>query len=213
MNGNRVNMTLLPFLLAGACLCNQVSHGSAQSPKAERYGSGGGDVAFNFNYGNLNGVDNKQHAGFGASVARNSGHISIAGEYSYLPQGSLTNSGVTAKEKIQQFGAALRVSLIAPRRFTPYVLVAGGYGRITATASAQGVSLSASQAGGYVGFGGGANLLLSAHFGIRPEFRWERQQFASTSVGGIAVPGGGLNDMRGGVGLFYVWGGTSRRKQ
>jgi hypothetical protein len=213
MKWNCSKKVLLPLLLASGHLCSQAPQGSAQTPQAQRYGSGGGDVAVNFGYGNLNGVDNNTHASFGASVAKNSGRTAIAGEYNYLPQGSVTQSGVTGKENIQQFGAALRLSLTAPARITPYLLVAGGYDRITATASADGLSVSAGQSGGYVGFGGGANLFLTSHFGIRPEFRWERQQFASTSVGGIDVPGGGLNDYRGTVGLFYAWGGTSRRKQ
>jgi len=194
--------------LSVALLSGTLSFGQAQG-----YGMGTGDASFSVGFGNLNGVDNNKHASFGGSMGLNSGRAGIAGEYFYLPMGSITESGVVGKENIQQFGVALRLSLLNKARANPYVVVAGGFDRLTATAASSGLSASASQSGGYVGFGGGADLLLAPHWGIRPEFRWERQQFAATNVGGIDVAGGGLNDVRGTVGLFYTWGGNSRRKK
>jgi hypothetical protein len=197
-------MSLVSVVLLSATLSFGQSRG---------YGMGAGDVSFNAGFGNLNGIDNNRHTSFGGSGGVNSGRAAIAGEYSYLPMGSITGSGVVGKENLQQFGVALRLSLLGRARANPYFLVAGGFDRLTATASSSGLSARASQSGGYVGLGGGANLLLALHWGIRPEFRWERQQFAATRVGGIDVAGGGLNDVRGTVGLFYTWGGNSCRKR
>lgn len=177
------------------------------------YGMGTGEVSFGAGFGNLNGVDNNKHTSFSGSAGFNSGRAAISGEYSFLPMGSITDSGVVAKENLQQFGVALRLSLLERGRALPYFLVAGGFDRLTATASTSGLSASASQSGGYVGIGGGANLLLAPHWGVRPEFRWERQQFAATTVGGVPVAGGGLNDVRGMVGLFFTWGGNSARSK
>lgn len=168
---------------------------------------GSGDAAFTVGFNNLNGVDNSKHVNFGGSVGANKGRTALAGEFNYQPMGSLAASGVTAKEDIQQYGVAARFSLTKAARVTPYALVAGGYSRMAATASAEGLSISAIQSGAYAGFGGGANVFLTPHWGIRPEFRWERQTFAATAVAGVPVAGGGLNDVRGTCGIFFRWGG------
>ena len=109
--------------------------------------------------------------------------------------GSITSSGVVAHENLQQFGVALRLSPLAARRANPYFLVAGGFDRLTATASDSGLSASASQSGGYLGTGGGANLLVAPHWGLRPEFRWEHQQFAATTVGGPLATSSHFNSL------------------
>jgi hypothetical protein len=59
----------------------------------------------------------------------------------------------------------------------------------------------------YVAAGGGASFYVGHGFGIRPEFRYERQQFAATVVDGISISGGGQNDLRATVALFYQFGG------
>lgn len=183
------------------------------SVRAQGVLPGSGDASFNVGFSNLDGVDNNKHISYGGSAGANlSGRMTVVGEYNYLPMGSLTQSGVTATEKIQQFGGSVRIPLSASKRAVPYAVVGGGFDRLTATASSSGVSVSASQSGGYFGAGGGANLYIGHNWGVRPEVRWERQQFASTSVAGIPVAGGGLNDVRGTVSFFYQWGGRKPKQ-
>jgi hypothetical protein len=183
------------------------------SMRAQGVLPGSGDASFNVGFSNLDGVDNNKHISYGGSAGANlSGRMSIVGEYNYLPMGSLTQSGVTANEKIQQFGGAVRIPLSKSEHAVPYLVVGGGFDRLTASASASGVNVSASQSGGYFGAGGGVNLFVGRNWGFRPEFRWERQQFGPTSVAGVPVAGGGLNDVRGTVSLFYRWGGRKPKQ-
>jgi len=162
---------------------------------------------------NLNGVDSKKgHGAFGFDAAYNlDRYAAVGAEYNYLMLGSLTQSGVTENENLQMYGALARFTLFSNRVVAPYVVVSGGGIRLHATASSGNVSVSASQTGGYISAGAGASIFVGHGFGIRPEYRYERQQLAATTIDGTPVSGGGQNDMRGTVALFYQFGAPAAK--
>jgi len=167
------------------------------------------DISANGGITNLDGVDDKKgHGSFGFAVGYSAkNHATLSAEYNYLMLGSLTVNGETGKEHLQLYGVGVRVAIINTRLVVPYVLLGGGGSRLSATVTEGGVSASGSQNGGYFAAGGGVNLYAGQGFGIRPEFRYERQQFAATTVDGISISGGGQNDLRATVALFYQFGG------
>jgi hypothetical protein len=157
---------------------------------------------------NLNGVDNKKgHGAFGFTGLYNLDRsVAVGAEYNYLMLGSLSEGGVTENENLQMYGALARVTVFSNGFIAPYVVLSGGGNRLHATVSAGNLSDSASQLGGYFSTGGGVSIFLGHGFGVRPEFRYERQQFAATTIDGTPVSGGGQNDVRGIVALFYQFG-------
>jgi hypothetical protein len=157
---------------------------------------------------NLNGVDSKKgHGAFGFTGMYNlTRDVAVGAEYNYLMLGSLTEGAVTENENLQMYGALARVAIFSNRFVAPYAVLSGGGNRLHASASEGNESASASQSGGYISAGGGVSIFLGHGFGIRPEYRYERQQFAATTIDGTPVSGGGQSDMRGTVALFYQFG-------
>jgi hypothetical protein len=191
----------LMFLLAVSAACAQgVSSGSA-------------DISGNVGFSNLKGVDGNRHVNFGGTGLYNLNEITGVGfEYTYQDMGSLTQGGVTGSEHLQLFGPVARIALAKSDRVVPFVAAAVGGASLHAVASAQNVSVGASQNGFYFGFGGGATIYAGNNWGIRPEFRYERQHFNSTSIDGIAISSFGQNDAQGTVALFYQFGGKRASK-
>jgi hypothetical protein len=186
--------------------------------RAQGVRSGSIDISANGGVTNLDGIDQKKgHGSFGFAGGYNlTSHLTLIGEYNYTMLGSTSEyifpSGVLAeKEDLQLYGAAVRFSLMNTRIVVPYVLAGGGGNRLSATASFENQTVSGSESGGYFAVGGGASFYLFRGFGVRPEFRYERQQFASTTIEGIAVSGGGQNDLRATGALFYQFGGRGTR--
>ena len=166
-----------------------------------------GDVSGNVGFSNLTGVDNKKHVAFGGSGAYNlSDRIAVGFDFVYQMMGSVSSS-ISETENLKIFGPMVRASLTKSKSAVPYVLVAGGGLSMKASSTYQGVSVSASQSGGYIGFGGGATLFASHNCGIRPEFRYERLQFSSKTVAGEQVAGYGQNYYLGTISVFYQFGG------
>jgi hypothetical protein len=163
---------------------------------------------------------NHGHATYGAAGAYNlTRHVAVVGEYSHVDLGSeseLVAPGqeVTGSEDVQLYGGAVRYALINTRFFVPYVLVGGGGDNLHESVSAPlfpgDPRLGASESGGYVSLAGGASLYAGHGFGIRPEFRYNRQQYGSTSIDGLSTQGSGENDLRVTVSLFYQFGGRPR---
>ncbi len=174
------------------------------------------DLAGNIGFSNLTGVDNNKHINFGGSFGFNpSSRATILAEYSYLPMGSVSaSSGGTSASvngDYQQFGAAGHFNLGSAKTVVPYALVAFGYARCTAglTVSVSGsgsASGSGSLNGDYIGFGGGASIFFGKGFGLRPEFRYERQDFY---VSGQSLS---QNVALGTTSLFYQFGGKGKKK-
>ena len=169
------------------------------------------DVSGNIGFSNLSGsetVDTKKHVAFGGAGAYNFNRMSSLGfEYSYQMLGSETQNGVKLSGHIQSYGGVYRVSLIKSKGVVPYDLVAGGGLSETAVGSGGGIKASASQNGYYIGFGGGASIYAGPHWGIRPEFRYERQQFLATTINGAQIATYGQNYILGTVSLFCQFGG------
>ena len=179
---------------------------------AQGIAAGSGEVTGNIGFSNLKGVDNGRHASFGGSGTYNfSELIGVGFEYNYQMMGSETISGVTGTEHMQTYGAVARFALAKSTRVVPYVLVAAGGESMRDVVSAGNLSVSASQSGYYVGFGGGASIYAGTNWGIRPEFRYERQQFTATTIDNISVGAFGQNYVQGTVAIFYQFGG--RRSQ
>jgi hypothetical protein len=180
--------------------------------------SGSIEVSANGGITNLDGIDNKKgHGSFGFAGAYNlTSHLALIGEYNYTMLGSISEivpfeGGITGKEDLQLYGAAARFSLINTRFVVPYVLAGGGGSRDQVSASFENENVSASRSGGYFAVGGGASFYLLHGFGVRPEFRFEREQFASTTVEGIPVSGGGGTVLRATGALFYQFGGRGAK--
>jgi hypothetical protein len=123
------------------------------------------------------------HPLFGGSVdTRVVDHLRVFGEFSIMPLASATESmsGVVASgsEKLTSFGGGLDYGFGSSKRVVPYVLLAVGDGRLSASATANGggysVSVGMASNSIYFGVGGGARIYIGEHWGIKPEVRVER---------------------------------------
>lgn len=161
-----------------------------------------GDVSAHYGYGygnySTSGVGaTNNHQEFGFSGGANlSPSIAILGEYNYMPMG--TYSGVSFKTQL--FGGGVRVNFGDSGKVVPYALITAGGNRFTGAES--GVSVSAT--GAYAAFGGGASCYLGKNWGIRPEFRYERQflSFSGITSDTSVVVGSG--------GIFFQFGGQQK---
>lgn len=159
---------------------------------------GSADVAGNAGFSNLPGADGNNHINFGGSAGVNlSPRVTLLGECAYMPMGSLEGVGFNT----QLFGVATRFNLGGSRHAVPYVLVGFGFDRLNGSES--GVSVGAN--GSYAAVGGGASLYLNKNWGIRPEFRWERQEV--TFAGLISD----TNVVLGSTSVFFQWGGRGKK--
>lgn len=187
------------LLLASVILLGSAVAASAQANTAE-VAAGGGWASFHAN-GN---TSNKGQ--FDASVSYNFlSNVAVGFEYAYIPVESLSTNvsgySVTGNEHLNTFGGVARFGLTREVKVQPYVLIAGGGLRDTATvkATSGGVTQSASQSqsGGYFGFGAGLNARLGGGFGFRPEVRYQRVSDNGTKLNEFGLTGQ----------LFYTFGG------
>ena len=199
-------------------------------PVRAQFVAGSHEVSGNIGFSNLTGVDGNKHVAFGgAGVFNLTKWASIGGEYSYQMLGSSSTtitqyetdailpngirataggtSGINVSAHINSYGAIYRASLTKSSRIVPYALVAGGGIAATEGTTYQGANVSFSQNGYYFGFGGGVSFYVRSSWGVRPEFRYERQHFMSTTVDGDSIPSSGENYALGTVSVFYQWGG------
>jgi len=96
-------------------------------------------------------------------------HIAALGEYKFDPLATPLGNAFTWHSQL--IGGAARYNFTPSRKIVPYAIV--GIGFYWLTASMPG---TVENAGGYyVNFGGGISYYLGNHWGIRPEFRYERQ--------------------------------------
>jgi hypothetical protein len=140
------------------------------------------------------------HSFFGGSGGYNiTPYITILGEYKYDSLGTSYGANIHA----QNYGGAARFNLRPSGKVVPYGVVGGGGFKFT---EGQG-SLSITADGTYVNFGGGASIYLSKNWGVRPELRYERQQFSynSIDISANAVTASGS--------FFYQFGGTGAKKK
>jgi hypothetical protein len=176
---------------------------------AQGIAAGSVEAAGTFGYAHVDGVTSNNHFAFGGSGLYNFNQVVAAGfEYSYTPLGSETISGVSASEHLQTYGGVARFSFSDSSSVVPYALVGFGGANEKAVASFEGVSASAGQSGYYFAFGGGATIFVGPRWGIRPEFRFERQQFGA----GYQLASFGQNDIQGLVSVFYQFGGRQSQK-
>jgi Outer membrane protein beta-barrel domain len=175
---------------------------------AQGIAAGSGEVTGNIGFSNLKGVDNSRHISMGGSGTYNLTQlVGVGFEYNFQSMGSQTISGIKGSEHLQMYGPVARFALMKSARVVPFALVAAGGVSDRVAVSAGNVSMSASQGGFYAGFGGGASIYAGNNWGIRPEFRYERQHFNSTSIQGISVGSYGQNYAQGSVAVFYQFGG------
>jgi hypothetical protein len=133
----------------------------------------------------------------GYNVAR---HITALGEYKFDPLVAPPLSTFTWHSQL--FGGAARYNFTPSHKIVPYAIV--GIGSYRLTASMPGIIQNAN--GIYVNFGGGASYYLGKHWGIRPEFRYERQ---NTKYGGEEILNSNAVDLSGSI--FYQFGGTGKK--
>jgi Outer membrane protein beta-barrel domain len=175
------------------------------------------DVAGNVGVGSLAGIyvngqtlplNNTLHAEYGASAGVNlTKHIAVVGEYNYLPQGSQIppGSSTTVNGSYWMAGGAVRIAPFQYKRYVPYLVGGGGYIHGNITAASGGVTSTIySQGGDYVSYGAGVSIYIWHNLGIRPEFRQDRQVYAS--VNGTTQTAR-QNANRGTVSIFYQFGG------
>jgi opacity protein-like surface antigen len=174
---------------------------------AQSIAAGSVEASGTFGYARVDGVTSNNHFAFGGAGIYNLNQIAAVGfEYSYTPLGSETISGISASEHLQTYGGVTHFSF-CESSVAPYALVGFGGANLKAIASYEGMSASASQSGYYYAFGGGVNIFVGPRWGIRPEYRYERQQFNGTNVGGMLVGAFGQNDSQALVSFFYQFGG------
>ena len=116
--------------------------------------------------------------------------------------------GVTGSEHIQTYGGVARFSF-CDSAIVPYAVVGFGGVNGKVVASYQGLSASEGQNGYYFAFGGGTTIFVGPRWGIRPEFRYERDQFLANSQ----FAAGGQNVPQFLVSVFYQFGGRLSQKK
>ncbi len=136
--------------------------------------------------------------GGGGSALFANNRLALFGELNYIPYGELFGiTGVSFKQTELGGGVRLYVGSISHIRL--YSPVAGGYAHFSGSES----GVSAGVNGGTFGTGVGADVNFgSSKVGIRPEFRYVREQFGSFAGG----PTGGSNATRLTVSVFYHFG-------
>lgn len=186
----------------------------SSSAVAQGIAPGSLDIAGSIGYAHVNGITSKNHVSFGPSVVYNLNPIvAVGGEYNYQPLGTQTIfPGFTGTAHLQTYGGLARFSLTKSPRVVPYALVGFGGADLYTAVSVLNVSFGVSQKGYNLALGGGAALFAGPRWGIRPEFRYQRQHFNSTTIGGSSVGSFGQNDVQATVSVFYQFGsGSSRR--
>jgi hypothetical protein len=180
---------------------------------AQGIAAGSGEAAGTFGYAHVAGVTSYNHFPFGGSGSYNINQGTAVGfEYKYIPLGSLTASGVTVSGKIQTYGGVARFSF-SDSAVAPFVAVGFGGLSESAAASESGAKVSVSQSGYYYAFGGGASIFCGPRWGIRPEFRYEREQLLATTVSGTSIGASGQNNVQFLASVFYQFGGRQSQKK
>jgi hypothetical protein len=197
--------------VGGFCLAVSLFLTILSSANAQGVVAGSAEAAGSFGYSSLSGVDNKRHFNYGAEGAYNlSDKLAVAGEYTYMPMGSaqvyVDEGSASESGKYQQFGGSVRYSLTSSRHVVPFVVGGFGFARQSATASINLVGIgsgsgSADLNGVYYSGGGGVSIYLHGGLGVRPEARYERQEFYQNGQSG------GQNLGLGTVSVFYQFGG------
>lgn len=148
----------------------------------------------------ISGADDKTHVAFGGEAGFNAArNLQLFGEFLYNPLGSFSIASAQAKS----VGGGLRLHFGGSRILAPFVVLAGGFHRESATAAGITVGVN----GAYMGGGGGVSFFVGKHLVVRPEVRVERLQFASLNVASAALPTGGSNCIILTTGVFYQFGG------
>jgi hypothetical protein len=184
------------WLMAGAFLFSTSAF--ADDGKVEVAGFGGGTTI-------ADGVGTHAMVGGSAGI-RVVEHLHIFGEFSLVPLASASlsdsSAGVTAHgtDRLYNFGGGMDYGFGSSKRVVPYVVAAVGVGHesASATAAASGTSVTVSMTSNsvYLGFGGGVRLYAGNHWGVKPEFRYQR----------YTNSGGSSNSAVFTVGLFYQFG-------
>ena len=190
-----------PALLAGAFLLTSVTWADG---KMELAGYGGG-ISIDQGGGT--------HAIIGGSVgAAIVDKLRVFGEFNYAPLGSASFAGdvegvsvlAHVSQKLYNFGGGVEYGFGSSTRAVPYVLGAIGIGHSALTGTGTGsmgsvrasADISESSNALYFGGGGGIRLYAGQHWGIKPEFRYQRYQQSE----------GGGNTFVYTVGLFFQFG-------
>lgn len=127
------------------------------------------------------------HDTFGGQGGFHFGGGFVFGEFNWTQLASTslnsTSSGVsiaaTGTANLANYGGGVDYSLGSSRRVTPYLVTAIGVGHFYAKGSASGGGVSATTSLSisndiYYGIGGGARIYFGKHWGIKPEFRYQR---------------------------------------
>ena len=184
------SIALFMFFVMSAATSQSAPATAGYGPRAQT-----GDASFNVGWSELtnDGAGGSRTATlYGGSVGYNpTHHLAALGEFQYAHHGTL--DGIPASGKL--YGGLLRYSFLTGR-VAPYLLLGGG--GIRESGGSYGPHLNAD--GWYAAFGGGASFFLTRHWGVRPEFRYNRE---SLQVG-TASTGGDLYQVTGGV--FFQFG-------
>ena len=155
-----------------------------------------GTVGVHTDYG-AGSPGSKVMVGGGESVLFANKRLGVFGEFNYIPYGDLGISGVSFKQI--EVGGGVRLYFGSSNRMRIYVPIAGGYARFSGSAS----GVSAGVNGGTFGAAVGTEVNFgSSRVGVRPEFRYVREQFGSFQ--GMAT--GGTNVTRLTISVFYRLG-------
>jgi hypothetical protein len=208
--------TILKNAFLGLCIAASFLLALSYPVRAQGSAAGSGDISGNVGFSSLTGADGNKHVNLGGSAGINLSHqITILGEYTYMPMGTLTDTGgigaaASGSLSYQTIGGAARFNMRGSGIVVPYGIVGFGYARQSASVSLVGAGVGVfpargSLSGDYVNFGGGASIFLGKRFGLRPEFRYERQEFY------VSGNSAGQNIALGAVSVFYQFGGIGKK--
>jgi hypothetical protein len=190
---------------------------------AQGIATGSIDAAGTFGYARVPGETSNNHVALGGSGLYNFNQVVAAGfEYKYTPLGSNTTpyatingilvTGTTYTEHLQTYGGVVRISCSGSSDVVPYAVFGFGGANLHSLASVGSNGLADGQGGLYYAFGSGLTIFPGPRWGIRPEVRYERQQFHHGGYAGLPQAAFGQNDVQAIVTVFYQFGGRQSQK-
>jgi len=193
--------TIVKNAISGLCIAASflLISSTLRAQVLARSGDVAGYAGYLYTNNIIPGVSNN-HGVYGATGGYNiTPYITAYGEYGFAPLYS--ESGDTVHAQI--YGGGARFNMTPDKKVVPYGVVSFGGNRLTVNIGGSSVNFN----GYYIGVGGGANCYVGKNWGVRPEFRYLRNEFSS---GGESVS---FNDFAVTGGVFYQWGGTGKRKK
>jgi outer membrane protein with beta-barrel domain len=168
-------------------------------------------------FGGIVSMGGSTHANAGGASGVNLGRfVHLFGEVSYMAKGTesyqvsngATRTSVSVSGRLMNYGGGVQIRIPTGTRIEPYGLFGCGYGQMkrdlnAASGAANPIPDSAHNV--YTAAGVGARVFLGAHWGIKPEFRYQKYYGINVSNDDPVHDRG--RAIAATTGIFYQFGG------